>query len=330
MYWITVVGGGTGLSTVLSGIKRQRLWSDISAIVAVSDDGGGNGKHRDEFGMLPVSDFRKAIVSLADDTESAVLRELFMYRFSKGEGLSGNTFGNLLLIALTDILGSEDLAIEHASRILRANGRVLPVAHEQIALVAQYEDGSIIKSEDLIDEPRHDGKLRITNLWTEPEVTVSGRARRAVEKADVIVVGPGDLYTSTLANVVVPGMADALKEASGKIVFISNLMTKFGQTYGFTLSDYVREYEKYIGRPLDHVLVNTTPLPEDVLARYEKENDFPVVDDLPQDDSKVTRCDLLAEEEVEAQAGDTLKRSLIRHDPDKIADALAAYVTEHL
>ncbi|NBD73792.1 uridine diphosphate-N-acetylglucosamine-binding protein YvcK [Patescibacteria group bacterium] len=330
MYWITVIGGGTGLSTVLSGVKRQRLWSDISAIVAVSDDGGGNGRHRDEFGVLPVSDFRKAIVALADDTESAVLRELFMYRFRKGEGLSGNTFGNLLLIALTDILGSEDLAIEHASRILRANGRVLPVAHEQITLAARYEDGSVVRSEDLIDEPRHDGTLRIEELWIEPDVQVSGRARRAVEKADVIVVGPGDLYTSSLANVVVPGMADALAEAPGKIVFLANLMTKFGQTHGFRLSDYVSEYERYLGRPLDHILVNTTPLPPEILTRYEAERDYPVVDDLSPDASHVTRCDLLAEEEVEAQAGDTLKRSLIRHDPDKIADALAEYATAHL
>jgi len=325
MYWIVTLGGGTGTYTVLKGLKRQRMWQDISAIIAVTDDGGGNGKHRDEFGFLPVSDFRKAIVALADDRESQILRDLFMYRFDKGEGLSGHTFGNLLLIAMTDILGSEELAIEYASHILRANGNVLPVSHDQIHLVSEYEDGQVVKGETLIDECNHDGTKHITNLWVEPQTTIAERSKRAIEKADVIVLGPGDLYTSTLACVVVPGVAEAIKNSSAKLVYVSNLMTKCGQTYGFTQQKFIDEITKYVGRAPDNILINTTPLPSDILEQYEKENDFPVVDDLG-DGDHIVRTDLLANESVTIASGDTLKRSLIRHDSDKIAMALSSLV----
>lgn len=322
---VVSIGGGTGSYTVLTGLKNKDL--DLTAIVTVADSGGSTGRLRDEFGYLPVGDFRMAMVALADSSvDNEVLRELFLYRFEKGPGLRGHNFGNLLLTALTDIFGSEDKAFEYASRILRVKGKVLPITNEPVTLIAEYENGKIIIGETHIDEPnpKHDGTKRITNLTVQPKTRVNKKAKKAILEADMIVLGPGDLYTSTLANIVVPGVRSNIKKSKAKVVFVVSLINKYGQTFGFKISDYVAEIKKYLGSYPDHVVVNIDKMPKSALERYEEEKGFPPEDDL-KDTSKynVVRESLLAKDIIKRKDGDEVKRSLIRHDYDKLANALA-------
>ncbi len=295
---------------------------DLVAIVTVADSGGSTGRLRDEFGVLPVGDFRMALVGLAEENASSVMRELFLYRFSKGEGLKGHNFGNLFLTALTDILGSEEKAIEYASRILRVRGRVLPVTVSNINLVAEYEHGLSVYGEANIDEPHQSlfGR-KITDVRVEPEARVSSRAQKEIESADLIVLGPGDLHTSILPNIVVGGVAQAIRDSSAKKVYIMNLMTKRGQTEGFTASDYVVEMERYLGEPLDHILMNTADMPADLVRTYNKWGEGVVSNNISKD-TRMIATDLLSLIDVEKKQGDLLRRSLLRHDPEKLATAL--------
>ena len=319
---IVVIGGGTGTYTVLSGLKKYT--DKLTAVVTMMDSGGSTGRLRDEFGQLPTGDVRQALVALSKDT--SVMRQLFNYRYSKGEGLEGHSFGNLFLTALSEISGGMENALKEASLILNVKGQVLPVTLSDANLVAEYEDGSVVKGENEIDVPKHNGKLRITKLYLEPEVQPYGRTLQAIADADLIVIGPGDLYTSLIPNLVVPQVADAICSSKAKKVCIVNLMTKFGQTYNFKASDFVTEIEKYLGKCLDFVLINNKELPVEIIERYRAENDSPVVDDLQETSYKVIRQDLLADAPVERAGGDKIKRSLIRHDSEKLASVLLALV----
>ncbi len=319
---VVVIGGGTGTYTVLSGLKKYPL--DLTAIVTASDSGGSTGKLRDEFGSLPVGDVRMALAALSDDPEeSNFLRKLFLYRFDKGDGLKGHNFGNLFLVAMAEVLGSQEQAILYASEILRVKGKVLPVSERDSHLVAEYENGQLVFGETHIDEPGDgfDGKMRIKKLWMQPEVKISDSAKKAILNADIIVIGPGDLYTSLLANVVVSGVPEAIKKSKAKLVFVVNLIAKWGQTFDFNVSDHVEEFKKYVGKYPDYVLVNDKALPKSILKKYELENGGPVRDDLLRKNTpyKVVRADLLGEEVIKKSSGDVLKRSLIRHDSQKLA-----------
>ncbi len=321
---IVVIGGGTGTYTVLSGLKKYPPdLFNITAIVTVADSGGSTGRLRDEFGYLPVGDFRMALVALADDSEvGTALRSLFLHRFEKGTGLKGHNFGNLFLVALTDIFGSEERALEYASQMLRVRGKVFPIANEKLTLMAEYENGSVVAGETYIDEPpqEHDGTQRIKRLWVEPAVRISQKAREAIESADLIIMGPGDLYTSILANIVISGTKEALMQSRGKILYVTNLMSKYGQTHNFTAKDYIEELAAYGGRVPDYILVNNGPLPEDILKVYYEERESPVTDDLfGENYSNVIRDNFLASEKVVKTSGDVLKRSLLRHDSEKLA-----------
>lgn len=326
---IVCVGGGTGTFTVLRGLRSYE--AALSAVVGMADDGGSNRRIRDEFGMLPTSDIRQCLVALAKvngNEQENILRKLFMYRFSKGEGVSGHTFGNLFLAALTDILGSEVEAIKAASKVLNIKGEVVPVTIDKTRLVALYEDGSLVRGEHYIDEPQHNGELKITNLRLDPKATIYPRAKEVLSEADLIVLGPGDLHTSILQNVIVEGVREAISQSSARVVYVLNLMTKYGQTYGFSASDHVHEMEKYLGQAvIDAVMVNTTPLPQEALTVYQDDKDFPVQDDLGDnlDKIQIIRGDFIDPVMVEKTAGDNLTRSLIRHSSDKIAKALMAY-----
>jgi len=324
---IVVIGGGTGTYTVLSGLKKYPPHELVlSAIVTVADSGGSTGRLRDEFGYLPVGDFRMALTALADDGDTGdILRRLFLYRFNKGEGLSGHNFGNLLLVAMTDMFGSEERAIELAAKILRVRGKVFPIANEKLTLAAKYSSGRIVKGESRIDEPEdgHGKEEKITSLWVEPRAEISKSAKEEIHNADFIILGPGDLYTSTLANVVVFGAKEALRQTSSKIIYIMNLMTKYGQTHNFTSKDHMNELVSYIGKTPDYVMINTTVLPNDILKEYSEERDFPVEDDLTKSHPYIIlRGDFLQEEKVIKPSGDVIKRSLIRHDSHKLARAI--------
>lgn len=325
---VVVIGGGTGTFATLSGLKKFPV--DLTAIVTVADNGGSTGRLRDQFGILPPGDFRMALVALSpEDDDQQVLRQLFLYRFSQGEeGLKGHNFGNLFLTALTDILGSEEKALAYASKILRIKGRVLPVSTQPLNLVAQYENGEILRGESSIDDPpeTHDPHQKIKELWLEPNAVCSPLVTDAILSADLIVLGPGDLYTSILPNLLVKGVSAALQKTSAKAAFVINLMTKLGQTANFTAKDFVNEVEKYMQRLPDLVLVDSKKYPQEILELYEAEGGSPVVDDLKDEDFLVVRENISSDLVYAKPKGDELKRSLIRHDPDKLAWELMKYL----
>ncbi len=322
---VVVIGGGTGTHTILRGLKRFGEDIEITAIVSMADSGGSTGRLRDEFGMLPVGDARMAMAALADDTgaHELLMRELFLYRFENGSGLKGHNLGNLLLTALSDILGDEAAAIAAASHILRLSGTVLPVTNDNVHLVATYDDGLMVEGEHYIDDPAEDRRNhRIIELGLNREAQINSEAAKALMEADLIIIGPGDLYSSLLANCVVIGMPEAIKASQAKLVFVSNLMERFGQTEGMTVTDCVNEISRYVGRVPDFVLLNNEPLPEDVVKRYqETEGTKPVVDDL-ENIAGAIRTDLISKELVEQKNNDLVKRSLLRHDSDKLAESV--------
>ena len=313
---IVVIGGGTGTYTVLIGLKK--FSANLTAIVTMMDSGGSSGRLRDEFGTLPPGDVRQSLVALSADT--SVLRNLFNYRYEKGEGLSGHSFGNLFLTSLAQVMGGMDRAIFETSKILNIKGKVLPVTVDSAHLVAKYENGLEVSGEGNIDEPKHDGKLRIDDIRLEPVANSFQPTLDAIGEADIIVIGPGDLYTSLVPNLLVPKVASAVCKAPAKKVYIVNLMTKYGQTYGFKASDHVKTIDKYLGADcLSYILINNVPLPKEILKKYEEEGDYPVEDDLKDNGYKIVREDFLAKDPIKRSKGDTLKRSLIRHDSVKLA-----------
>lgn len=328
---VVVIGGGTGTHTVLRGLKSYQKSLELTAIVTMADSGGSTGQLRDEFGVLPVGDVRMALAALAreNDEHEELLRELFLYRFSKGNGLSGHNFGNLFLVTLTDILGSEEAAIRAAARVLSVEGQVIPVTTEKVDLVAGYADGVVVIGEHNIDEPTAERAVhKILDVAVTPVISVNPRAEAAILNADLVVIGPGDLYTSVLANCIVPGVSDALCNASGKLVYVCNLMTKLGQTNGMSAQAHVAELTRFIRRTPDAVLVNSGSFPDDLLQRYEADQEFPVTVDnsLPTDNLIIDS--LVATEEIKTLAGDVLKRSLIRHDSRKLAKKIIALLAD--
>jgi len=326
---IVSVGGGTGLFTTLRSLRKLQETGEpcllgldlrLSAIVSVADDGGSTGRLRDEFGYLPPGDLRRALVALSHDTGS--LRQLFNYRFQKGAGLAGHNVGNLLLTALTDIYGGEYEAIKHAGRILRVKGRVIPVTTDNARLVARLEDGKIIRGETNIDIPKHDGKLKIIEEWLDPKPKLFASAREALLAADMITIGPGDLYTSLLPNLLVEGFVETVIEARRRgaaVVLITNTMTKFGETNGYTARDFVDVIEAHVGKGiLTHLICNTTRPTEEAMRGYRDEHAEFVEPDVNDDDKIVIERALLSGGE------------LARHDTTLLAGAYSEVISSRL
>ncbi|MEI6886873.1 MAG: gluconeogenesis factor YvcK family protein [bacterium] len=327
---IVTIGGGTGSYMLLSGLKKLPN-VELSAIVPSTDSGGSSGRLRDEFGFLPPGDIRQCLVALAeDDEEQYLLRNIFSYRFDKGEdGLKGHTFGNLFLTVLTEVIGDELKAIEKAEKLLNIKGHVYPVTLDKTVLCAKYSNGSIIESEHNIDEPSypHDGRLRIQELYLKPKANTYQKVKNAIIDSDAIVIGPGDLYTSILANLVVKGVKDTILKTNAKIFYVLNLVTKFGQTWGYSANDHINEIAKYMGRYPDYVIINDNSLPKEILKKYLEQNDNVVIDDTNQYPKllkkvKIIKNDFLARETIKTQKGDKLVRSLIRHNSDKLAKTI--------
>lgn len=317
---ITVLGGGTGTTTVLEGLKKHRDL-DISVIVGMMDDGGSNAVVRDEFGLLPFSDLRKSIIALSQENEGDILRNLFTYRFSQGDGLKGHTLGNLLMIAMTDITGSEVEAIEMFKYLFNVTGKIVPVTLDKVKLVAEYSNGKKVIGEHLIDEPEED--LRIEKFYLDSKAKAYKGAVDTILDSEYIIIGPGDLYTTTLANIVVDGIAKALQKTKAKIIFIPNLMSKIGQTRGLTHMSMVKIVEGYIGRELDYILLNSGRIPDYAYKRYIEDGENLFKDDLSKDSKRVIiRTDLVANSVIKKEQGDTLVRSLVRHDSLKLAKSL--------
>ncbi len=322
---VLVIGGGTGTFTILTGLKKYPQL-DLSVIVSMMDDGGSNRVIRDEFGLLPTSDIRQCIVALSDEKPGDLLRKLFTYRYTSGTGIAGMTFGNLFMAALADIYKDQELAIQKTCEFLDVAGNIIPVTFDKTHLVARYENGKQIMGEHIIDEPDNEqAKYKIVELEVFPESEPNPKAIKQIYESDCIIFGPGDLHTSVLPNILIPGIAEALRKSKAKKIFVVNLMTKHGQTDNFKTSDFLSELEKYLGKNLiNYVLVNKSRnFPEGILERYKLEKAEPVPDDLKDTKTmKVIRCDFISKDVYEKPSSDKLTRSLIRHDPGKLAGAI--------
>jgi len=314
---IVVIGGGTGSFVLLSGLKQYPV--DLTAITPVTDDGGSTGRLRDEFGFLPVGDMRQCLAALAP--ENGFLRQLLIYRFTKGWGLKGHNLGNLILTALEDMVGSEPEAIIQAAKIFRLKGKVMPVSKKLVKLAAQYSNNKTIVSEHKIETHKLKPGEKIIKLYTIPSASISPDVRQAIKGADLIIFAPGDLYNSIIANLVIKGAKKALKQSPTKLAYIVNLMTLNSQTHNFTAKDHLNEIEKYSGRKIDKIIINKQPIPQSIIKAYQKQQEYPVKDDL-HNNNRVIRKNLLAQSTYQKPKADTLKRSLLRHDSKKLAKAI--------
>lgn len=310
---VVVIGGGSGIFNVLKGLKNYPV--EITSIVTTFDNGGSTGILRDEFGTLPQGDIRRSLIALAPDTGDSILREIFNFRFPKESSLHGHSFGNLFLQALTSISGSEVGAIKKAADILNIKHRILPISTDNAQLHAELEDGSIIVGETNIDIPKHDGEVKIKRLYLEPNAIMYSESYSAITEADLIIIGPGDLYTSILPNVLVQGFTDAISETKAKILYVQNIMTKWGETNNFVASDFSKTLLEYLKRnTIDYILCNNAPIEKFLIERYEKEKSFPVVCDTEHLKKHAT---IVLEEDVLLQTDD-----IIRHDPKKISGVI--------
>lgn len=304
---IVAIGGGTGLPVLLRGLKQHT--ENLTAIVTVADDGGSSGRLRGEFGILPPGDIRNCLVALAE-TETLMDR-LFHYRFGQGEGLAGHNLGNLLLTALTDIAGDFQTAIQEASKVLKVRGLVLPSTLKQVILHAELRNGTVISGESRISQAQEP----IRRVFLTPEECAPvPEALEAIAAADLILLGPGSLYTSVLPILLVGEIVAAIKRSPALKCYLCNIMTQPGETTGFKASDHLRAIYDHAGRGwIDYVLVNTRRINPEKQEKYARQGAFPVlVDDQPlyRMGVRLIRADVLEDGE------------LARHDPQKLSLAI--------
>ncbi|MBE9208339.1 YvcK family protein [Nostoc sp. LEGE 06077] len=307
---IVVIGGGTGLSTLLRGLKTYS--ANISAIVTVADDGGSSGRLRQEFGVLPPGDIRNCLAALAD--EEKLLTELFQYRFRAGDGLTGHSFGNLFLTAMSDITGDLERAVAASSKVLAVRGQVLPATLSDVRLWAELADGRRIDGESSI--PKAGGKI-VKIGCTPANPPALPAAIKAIKDADYIIIGPGSLYTSLIPNLLVPEIANAIAQTKAPRIYVCNIMTQPGETEGYTVADHIRAIDAACGnrRLFDAVLVHKkSPSPQS-LIRYAQQNSHPVFVDR-EDVSLLGRRVVLANVLYEDETG------VVRHNPQKLAKVL--------
>ncbi len=307
---VVVIGGGTGLSTLLRGLKQ--FTSNITAVVTVADDGGSSGKLRGELGMPPPGDIRNCLVALAD-TET-LLEELFQYRFRGGDGLGGHSFGNLFLAAMTQMLGFEN-AVKESGKVLAIRGKVLPVTASNVRLKATCADGIVIWGESNIGR----AATAIQRLELIPEDTQAlSEVLRDIAAADAIVVGPGSLFTSILPNLLVGGVADAIRSSSALKFYVCNIMTQEGETRSYTAADHLEAIYQHIGQGIfDYIVVNSQSIAPDILGRYAAEGAEPVLVDwerLRRQDIRILAANLLSLGPV------------ARHDPPALARCLLSRI----
>ncbi len=315
---IVVIGGGTGNFAVLRGLKSYEV--EISAIVSMADDGGSTGILRDELGVLPPGDVRQCLVALSNS--SAMMRSLMNYRFEQG-GLGGHSFGNLLLSALEKVTGSFEKAVEEVGKILYIKGKVIPVTTHQVRLKMILNNRKVLEGEKevYLSQEIDQG---YKSIFLEPYAKANPHAVNEIMNADLVVIGPGGLHTSLIPNLLVEGVCDALRKTMAKKVFIVNLMNRKGQTTGYTVSAYLKEMERFIGEDIfDYVVVNNQKPAQELIDVYAEEGEL-IENDLVGDE-RVIMAPLLGEFK-ETHRMDLMKRSLIRHDPKKLAQELMKIV----
>jgi len=321
---VVVIGGGTGSYVVISGLIKYL--PQISALVTVADSGGSTGRLRDEFGFLPVGDLRQALAALAQEKDQAIIRDVLLYRFAKGSGLEGHNLGNLILTALQDLTGSTSKAVELASKIFRLHGHIYPITTQNVDLVIEYTDGTFIVGEHHLN-PNQGGGKKIKQVRLSPRAKIYQKAKESIESAQVIIIGPGDLYASLLPNLVVSGCKAAFAKTKAKIIYNVNLMTSFTQTHQMTARDHVDEIERHIGRPVDYVIVNNAPIPEKIIQAYQKQQEYPVIDDLDNSEAtRIIRAPLIKTTQMKQTAKDEIVRSFLRHEPQALAQIIVKKV----
>ena len=306
---IVAIGGGTGLSMLLKGIKKYT--NNITAVVTVGDDGGSSGRLREEMGILPPGDIRNCIAALADD--EGLITELFQYRFKKGEGLEGHSFGNLFLTALCAITGNMVKAVKESSNVLNIRGVVLPATLDDMKLAAEFEDGTIVKGESNIPEAHK----KIKRLFTEPSVCKAlPEVLEAIAGADLIILGPGSLYTSVIPNLLVSGIVDAIMESTAKKIYVCNIMTQPGETDNYSVASHVNALISHAkGRKIiDAVLVNNS-LPDHISEGYAKNGSIPVRLDM--ENIAPTGVTVVSQKLIQEN-----KEGLVRHSSNRVARAV--------
>ncbi len=311
-YKIVAIGGGTGLSTLLRGLKRRT--SNLTAIVTVSDDGGSSGRLQKELGVLPPGDIRNCLVALADD--EALVTDLFRYRFEEGAGLTGHSFGNLFLAAMTGITGNFDIAIKESSRVLNIVGRVLPATLSVVRLCAELDNGEIVEGESNIPL----AKRPIRRVFFDPGlVEPLDEAIAAIREADAIVLGPGSLFTSILPNFLIDRITNEIARAHAVKMYVCNVMTQPGETENMSAADHVASLFSNAGaRVCDYVVVNDQP-PSKLLDTYAEEGQVPVRSDVERIQSMglvPVRAEMISETQT------------VRHDPAKLADVVLAVIDQ--
>ncbi|HEY6582198.1 MAG TPA: gluconeogenesis factor YvcK family protein [Rubrobacter sp.] len=301
---IVAFGGGTGLPVLLQGLKN--LVGDLTAVVTVADDGGSSGRLRQELGVAPPGDVRNCLIALAGRRR---LAEVFNYRFEAPGDLNDHSVGNIIIAALADMAGGFCEGVEQASRFLRIKGRVFPAAMESLTLVVRYADGTLTRGESVV----HETGKQVSQVAVEPSgVPAPSGVIEAIERADVLVLSPGSLFTSTIPALLGGGVRETLEDFAGPVLYVANLMTQQGETDDFTVSDHVRAITEHVGPVVTDVLVHSGGLPRDTLARYEAEDATPVVVDresLREMGLRVKEKDLLSKQ---SSGG-------IRHDPGLLA-----------
>ncbi|PKR86177.1 gluconeogenesis factor YvcK family protein [Heyndrickxia camelliae] len=305
---IVIIGGGTGLPVLLRGLKKYPV--DITAIVTVADDGGSSGRIREEMDMPSPGDIRNVLAALSD--VEPLVEQMFQHRFKTDNELSGHSLGNLIIAALTSITGNFVHAVQEMSKVLNVHGKVLPAANQSVVLHAEMTDGTIVSGESKIP---FSGK-KIKRVFLTPDVIYPlSETIREIRQADLIVIGPGSLYTSVLPNLIVPQLGEEVCKAKAKKVYICNLMTQAGETLDYTASDHVEAiYQHMQCRFIDTILVNNEEIPQNIQERYKEELAKPVVYDV--DNLVNLGLDVIYDQILTYEGG------LIRHDTDKVARIL--------
>lgn len=311
---IIAIGGGTGLSSLLRGIKI--FTSNIAAVVAVTDDGGSSGRIREELKILPPGDIRNCLVALAN--EESLMSELFQYRFSSGKDLKGHNFGNIFLAAMSNITGNFYEAVKQLSKILAISGKVLPTTLDLSMLCSELEDGTIIEGETNISK----SKVPIKRLFLKPaDCTPLPEVLTSISEADAIIFGPGSLYTSVICNLLVSGIVDEIKKSKAVKIYICNIMTQPGETTGFKASDHLKAIYNYTGEKFfDYIITNNSYPSKEFLERYKEEGSQVVENDteiLNKMSLKVIEANVLLED------------NYLRHNPTALAEKIMEIVTGH-
>lgn len=319
---ITVIGGGTGTFVVLSALKTYPV--DLGVIVSMMDSGGSTGRLRDQLGVLPPGDLRQCLVALSE--APLFWRKLFLYRFETGD-LAGHNFGNIFLSALEKVTSSYNEVIDAVAYILKTKGKVIPVTFKNTNVCVKYANGKVVKGEGEIDK-NYKEKTKVIKAYLEPKVSPNPQVIERILSSDYIITGPGDIYTSIVPVVLVKGVKEAIKKSKAKLIYVLNLMTKSGQTTNYTASDHLNDITFYFGRVPDIIIINNGKIPKKIIDWYRAWGEKIVVNDLTKVNfqGKIISADVVDRKKVIKKKSDIfvdpIVRSILRHDPKKIAKIL--------